>query len=195
MQMIFSIFQLPIVILNFSGFIVSGIWLLIIGQWGSIVAGLIISMGAPFGLGLALLPGAIIAGPGVYFANRGVTIGVYFFGFLSSVYTYVLITAWCGGITYYFMRDASSHAFWPLLILSYGVVTSPWSYMAQRDQAIPSFLAAFFVQVGYIVMMVCVAFGVDLSDGVQVFAFVMMVGIFFHMRFLAEAQRIGILRT
>lgn len=195
MQTLFAIFQLPIVILNFFGFVISGVWLLVIGQWGSVVAGLFISMFAPFGLGLTLLPGALIGGPGIYFANRGLTIGVYFFGFLSSVYTYVLITVWCGGLTYYFMRDAPSHAFWPMLIWSYGVATSPWSYMAQKDQAIPSFLAAFFAQVAYIIMMACVAFGVDLADGIQVFALVMMVGVFFHMRFLAEAQRMGSLDT
>lgn len=91
-----------------------------------------------------------------------------FFRFLSSVYIYMLIAAWCSAVTFYFLRDAPSHAFWPLLIWSYGVATSPWSYMAQRDQSVASFYSGFFTQVAFIVMMVCMAFGVDLLDGLQV---------------------------
>jgi hypothetical protein len=195
MGMLVAIFQLPIVILNFLGFIVSGVWLLVIGQWRLVVAGLLISMFAPFILGLAILPGILIGAPGIHFANRGVTIGVYFFGFLSSVYIYALITAWCSGITFPFLHGAPSQAFWPLLIWSYGVATSPWSYMAQRDQSFAAFLAAFFAQVAFIVMMVSVAFGADLFSGFQVFSLVMAVGVFFHMRILAEAQRAGALQT
>jgi hypothetical protein len=84
-------------------------------------------------LGLALMPSVALSAPGVYFAKRGITIGFYFFGFLSSVYTYVLIAAWCGGVTYYFLNDAPTGAFWPLLIWAYGVATAPWTYMAQQD--------------------------------------------------------------
>jgi hypothetical protein len=195
MEILLKIFQLPIMVLNFFGFIIAGIWLLIIGQWSSVVAGFLTAMFAPFILGLALLPGMIIGGPGIYFANRRMTIGVYFFGLLSSVYTYAVITVWCGGVTFYFLRDAPTNAFWPLLIWSYGVATSPWTYMAQREQSITAFLAAFFAQVAFIVMMICVCLGLDLLNGLQVFALVTTVGIIFHMRFLAEAQRAGLLQT
>jgi hypothetical protein len=65
--------------------------------------------------------------------------------------------------------------------------------MAQRDQSIASFYSVFFTQVAFIVMMVCLAFGVDLLDGLQVFALVMTVGVFFHMRLLADAQRMRLL--
>lgn len=189
METLFKVFQLPIVVLNGFGFIISGIWLLVLGQWRWVVVGFLISMVASFVLGIALLPAMIFHGPTVYFAERKVTIGVYFFGFLSSVYICTLITAWSTGVTFYFLRDAPSHTFWPLLIWSYGVATSPWSYMAQRDQSIASFYSVFFMQVAFIVMMVSIALGVDLLDSFQVFALVMAVDVFFHMRLLAEAQR------
>lgn len=190
MKTLIAIFQLPIIVLNFFGFIVSAIWLLVLGQWRSVVVGVVISMIAPIILGLALFPGMAVAAPATYFANRKVTIGVYFFGFLASVFIYVLISAWCGGITFYFLKDAPSRAFWPLLIWSYGVATSPWTYMAQKDGAPTAFLAAFFAQAAFIMMMVCVLFGLDVEDGFQVFALVMMVGVVFHMRLLAEVLRL-----
>ncbi len=193
--MLFKIFQLPIVVLNFFGFIVSGIWLLVIGQWGSVVAGFIVSIFAPFFLGFAVLPGMLFTGPMTYLAGRKVTIGVYFFGFLTSVYMYLVIATWCSGITFYFMHDAPPRAFWPLLIWSYGVATSPWSYMAQRDQSIASILFAFFAQVAFIVMMLSILLGVDFIDALQVFPLVFVVGVFFHMQLLAHVQRAEIRET
>jgi len=195
MGILITIFQLPIIILNFFGFIIAGIWLLVIGQWSSVIAGILTVIAASFLLSIALLPGMIIGAPGVYFANRRVTIGVYFFGFLASVYTYAVITVWCGGVTIYFLRDAPSHAFWPLLVWSYGIATSPWTYMAQKEQSVTAFLAAFFTQAAFIVMMVCVALGLDLLSAMQVFVLVIAAGVIFHMRVLAEAHRSGSLLT
>lgn len=189
MKTLIAVFQLPIVLLNSLGFIISAIWLLVIGQWGSVVAGIVIAMVAPTLLAFAVLPGVLLAGPAVYFGNKGLTIGVYFFGFLASIFIYVLITTWCGGVTFYFLRDIPSNAFWPALIWSYGVATSPWSYMAQRDQSPTAFLAAFFAQIGFVVAISFVALGGAIHDGFQVFSLVMMVGVVFHMRLLAEAYR------
>jgi hypothetical protein len=181
-------------VLNLFGFVGSAIWLLIIGEWRSVVAGLFITIAAPFFLGLAILPSLALTGPSVYFAKRGITIGVYFFSFLASIYIAALITAWCGGITFYFLSNVPSHGFWPMLIWSYGVATSPWTYMAQKDDSIGSMLAAFFAQVAFIVMMLSMAFGANLEVGAQVFGVVMAVEVLFHMRLLAEMQRSGAFR-
>src|SRR5882672_9578497 len=102
MEILVKIFQLPIMILNVFGFFGSAIWLLVIGQWRSVVAGIFVFFISNFVLGLALMPGLLVGAPGMYFAKRRITIGVYFFGFLSSLYTYGLIAAWCGTITFYF---------------------------------------------------------------------------------------------
>jgi hypothetical protein len=190
-----AIFQLPIVVLNGLGFIVSGIWLLVIGQWSSVVGGILTALLAPFLLGLAMLPNVPLALAGVYFGKRGLTIALYFFCFLSAVYIAVMITAWCGGVTFNFLRNVPANAFWPMLIWSYGVATSPWTYMAQKDQSEGSFLAAFFTQAAFIVMMVSLALGADLATGAQVFALVMAVEVFFYMRLLAEARRAGMLQA
>lgn len=188
-----KVFQLPIMLLNIFGFIGSGIWLLVIGQWSSVGIGILSAFVAPFLLGILILPGLIFGGPGAYCAKRGITIGVYFFGFLASLYTYAVIAGWCDAITFYFLRGARPGAFWPLLIWAYGVATSPWTYMAQRDQSVAAIFAAFFAQVAFIVMMVTIAFGANLIDGTKAFALVMVVGVFFHMRLLADFQRAGMM--
>jgi hypothetical protein len=193
MQTIVAVFQLPILILNSLGFIVSGLWLLILGEWRSVLAGLVISFAASFFLGLALLPTAALLAPSAFFAKRGITIALYFFCFLSSIYTVALITAWCGAVTLYFLNEATRQAFWPLLIWSYGVATSPWTYMAQRDSGGASIMAAFFTQVAFIVMMVGIALGADLKSATQIFAAVMVVAVVFQMRLVAEVQRAGLL--
>lgn len=195
-QALVTIFQLPIMFLNVFGVIGAIIWLLVIGEWRWVVAGILTIIFAPFLLGLALLPSIALGAPAIYFVKRRITILVYFFSLLSSIYIYGLISAWCGGVTFYFMREANARSFWPLLIWSYCVATSPWTYMAQKDgESIASFLAAFFAQAAFIVLMIVVAFGAPLSAGVQVFSLVMLVGIFFHMRFLAELNRMGLLRA
>lgn len=180
MKTLVAIFQLPIMLLNIFGMIGAVIWLLVIGEWRWVVAGILTIIFAPFLLGLALLPSAALGAPAIYFVKRRVTILVYFFSLLSSIYIYGLISAWCASVTFYFMREANAHSFWPLLIWSYCVATSPWTYMAQKEgEAIASFLAAFFAQAAFIVLMIVVAFGAQLSAGVQVYSLVMIVGIFF----------------
>jgi hypothetical protein len=192
MQAIFSVFQLPILILNLFGFIASAVWLLILGEWRSVLAGLAITAVAPFFLGLASLPSAALGAPGLFLAKRGTTIGLYFFGFLASVYIAALISAWCGTITFYFLNEATNRAFWPLLIWSYGVATSPWTYMAQKDGGIASMLAGFFAQAAFIVMMISLALGAGLSAASQIFGAVMVLEVIFHMRLMADVQRAGV---
>jgi hypothetical protein len=193
MKALVAIFQFPIMILNIFGFAVSAIWLLFIGEWKVVIVGLVVSVFAPKFLGFALLFGMIVDLPAHYFAKRGVAVGVYFFQFLSSAFTYIIIGSWCGAVIFACIHNAPPHAFWPLLIWSYGVATSPWSYMAQVDQGIASILGVFFTQAAFIVLMVCVAFGMDVSDAFQVFCLVLVIGVIFHMRLVAEAQRYGAL--
>jgi hypothetical protein len=193
MMALMALFRVPIFLLNAFGLVVSGVWLLAIGEWRAVLLGLVTMLVAPFLLGLALLPVAAIGAAGIYFAKRGLTIGLYVVGLLASIYTYVLIGGWCGGVVFQYMQNAAPKSFWPLLIWSYGVATSPWSYLAKRDQALPSFLAAFFAQVAFIILIIAIASGVHLNDALQIFALVLIVGVVFHMRLLAQASQAGFL--
>jgi hypothetical protein len=193
MNALVAVFQIPILFLNFFGFIGAAIWLLIIGRWPDVVSGVLTTIVSPFVVGLAMLPALIFVAPGTFFSRRGSIFGLYATSFLSSVYTATLITAWCGGVAYFYLNKAPSNAFWPLLIWSYGVATSPWTYMAQKDDSVASTLAAFFTQVAFIALMIALLLGASLSAGVQIFGVVMAIEIFFHMRLVAEVQRAGLL--
>ena len=195
MGVLIRIFQLPIVFLNVFGLVGAFIWLLVIGEWKAVLIGVALMISAPFFLGLALLPTLLLAMPLEFFARRGFSIGVYLFSFLTGVYVCALITAWSAGVTFNFLHSTTGKVFWPMLIWSYCVVTSPWTYMAQKDGSDASVLTAFFIQAAFIVMMIALAFGADLKAGSQIFTLVMIVGIFFHMRFVAEVIRAGILRA
>jgi len=140
-QTFVTVFQLPIMFLNMFGTIDAVIWLLVVGEWRWVIAGILTIIFAPFLLGLVLLPGLALSAPAVFCAKRRIMIGVYFFSFLSSIYNYGVIAAWCGGVTYYFMREVNSHSFWPLLIWSYCVATSPWDLHGTKGRRFDPFIS------------------------------------------------------
>ena len=117
----------PLMILNLLGGIISGVWLAILGEWGTIGNGLLFLFTSTFLIGFALMPSLLLDVPAVYCAEKGKTIGLVFFGGLSSVYTLALVTVWCCGILYMFVKDATSASLIPRLIWSYGVATGPLS--------------------------------------------------------------------
>ena len=58
-----SVLAVPLSILNIFGGIVSGIWLAILGEWGLIGYGILALLVSGMGLGIAMAPGLIFAGP------------------------------------------------------------------------------------------------------------------------------------
>ena len=81
--------SIPLMILNMLGGIVSGIWLIILGEWGAVGTGLIFFSVSTGLLGLAILPAMLFAAPAALCAAKGKTFGLVCFGALSSIYTLV----------------------------------------------------------------------------------------------------------
>src|SRR3546814_3081556 len=88
-------FSVVLVLLNALGGVVAGIWLAILGEWGSIGYGLMFGIGGAMLISFAMLPGMLLAGPAVMMDKKGIKSGFYLFGFLSAVYTFGVLTAWC----------------------------------------------------------------------------------------------------
>ena len=189
-----KVLAVPLMILNMLGGIVSGIWLAILGEWGAIGYGIAALVISGLALSLVLMPGLLLAAPAAYFGEKNMKAGVYFFGFLSSLYTVGVITVWCVAVLFFFTKKADSSSIIPMLIWSYGVATGPWAWMAQKEQqggdGFASIVATFFSQVGYIVMIVMVLFfRVTLMDVFIAFGVVMLVSLVLQFITALQVER------
>jgi len=170
--------SIPIGMLNLFGGIISGIWLAILGKWSPIFMGFLGLLGSTFLLGFALMPGLLFAAPAAKFAEKKIYSGLYFFAFLSSLYTFAVITIWCVFVMRYFMADATEKSYIPLMLWSYGVATGPLGYMASKERDNEaSIFTVFFASLAYITAGLWAIFGrPTILDVLVLFGCVMGVG-------------------
>jgi hypothetical protein len=186
--------SIPLMILNMLGGVVSGRWLGVLGEWSIIGAGILVFFVSTGLLGFALMPSLLLTAPATYCAENGKTAGLVFFGALSSVYILGLITAWCCGVLYLFVKDASAGSLIPRLLWSYGLATGPWTYMAAKDaqggESFASMLATFLAQLAYVTIIFLVIFTpVTIVEAVKVFAAFMTVGLVVQMALAVLIQK------
>jgi len=165
-----QLLSLPIIILNWVGWICSGIWLAFQGNWSAIFWGLGLLLFSDFLIGILMTPSSIfshifliplITNP----ENKRKSI-IFFAFSLYTTYILFIITVWCIGILYFFIVKFSlpQNSIVPLLVWSYGFATSPWSTMAIKEQqntkdtsSFSSSIAALAAQLAYIIVMILIA--------------------------------------
>ncbi|MGO9612224.1 MAG: hypothetical protein ACLPX5_04230 [Dissulfurispiraceae bacterium] len=172
---------LPFAYLDLLGGIVAGIWLGILGRWGTIGIGLLFYFTAIFLINRAMRPTRLLAPPVVYCAKKGKTCELIFFSALSNLFVITVMTAWCCGVLFMFVKDTAGGSLIPLLIWSYGVATGPWAYMASMDQDAGrgpgTVITTFLAQIAYVIMFLMVIFSTITSiQALKVFAGFMLVG-------------------
>ena len=172
--------SVPIMLLNLLGGIVSGIWLAILGEWNEIFRGILFMVVSGFAISIALMPSLLFAAPAAMAIQKGKKLLGIFFGSLSVLYTFVLMTIWCVWIMWLFGSSANDRSLIPLLIWSYGVALAPWMWLAQKDQQGGgneySLFTIFFAQVSYIFTMVMFFFGAPIGAITITFGAIMLVG-------------------
>jgi hypothetical protein len=143
-----------VVILNFASEIGGGIWLAILGDWKSIIVGLVISICMPFAFTIVTLPstglGMILFG----LINKGRKIPAAILGFINMIYTNVVIAIWVVMVFGYFVERAKGRSIIPYLLWGYGTMMAPLSYMASKDgpEGTPAnTLALTFAQLCYLI--------------------------------------------
>jgi hypothetical protein len=195
---IITVLAIPLMVLNMLGGIASGIWLAIIGEWGAIGWGIAALLGSTMVLGFALMPSVLLAAPAVYYAEKGNTLGILFFAALSNAYVIAIVTVWCCGVLYFFVKDATSSTLIPTLIWSYGVATGPWAYMASKDQQTGdlsgSAIATFFAELAYVGIMIAMLLSVaTVIQTIMIFAGIMFVGMLIQISiaFIGHKQAMG----
>jgi len=128
-------FSAILLLFNFFAGIVGAIWLLCIGEWRIVVAGILASFTMPWWWLVVSLPTLALFPLLVFFSNKKNVLGMAIFAFLADLYNSVLMTAWIATV-FFFAVDL---IFWsdvsliPMLLFAYSVATSPFLYMASKE--------------------------------------------------------------
>jgi hypothetical protein len=148
---IVDILIVPIIILNFCGGIIGGIWLAILGEWRLIGIGVFLLFASIWILSILMMPGILIAGIAGYFYERKSPFG-HLFGFMSQLYTNILIVGTCVFsffICSSFYTGGINIGFIPYALWSWGMALGPWQFFASKEpentfSAITLFCASVF---------------------------------------------------
>jgi hypothetical protein len=119
---------------NALGGLIAGIWLMILGEWKAIGMGLVFVLGGSFAIGIAMMPGLILALPMVFFEKHKIKIGMYLFGLFSLAYTYFVLSVWSIACLLYFSNMAKESSYTPMLIWGYGVALGPIVFLASKER-------------------------------------------------------------
>ena len=164
MQALILTFMFPLILLNVFGFLGSGIWLAVLGEWGIVGTGIALLTGGSLVLGFLILPGLALTLPGHVLYKRGGLYGVLGFPLflMGFLWTYVVMCGWALGSANYLLNMADHSSLWSVLILAYGVATGPWAFLAKKDMLSGNDNAAvptFFLSVGCLLGLISIPFG------------------------------------
>lgn len=169
------------------GGVVSGVWLAVLGEWGAIGYGLAAMIGSHVLVGLVLMPSLLLAVPGRHFEHRNMIVAVNVVRFLARLYFVGVVAVWCATVFAFFMMKANSGSIVPMLVWSFGVATGPWTFTVikasqEGDDDVEGIAAAFFSQMGYLVMLAMVlGFRATPAHALVVFGAVMLVSLIFQV--------------
>lgn len=165
---------------TFSG-IVSFFWLVILGQWKAIGIGLGALILSQFTIPLALGFGLILAMPAVFLLNKKQAISS-FFGCLMmlpvAVWNYGVMCGYSFLVLrfFYFFGDEGIRT--PLLIWSYGIVSTPWALMASKEENNDAKIQAVIISASYLATIAAIIFlKYDFANAVKVLLVGMALGI------------------
>lgn len=154
-MVLFMALQVPMVLLNMLGGVIAGIWLLWLGQWGVAFKALLITVFAAWVIGFALMPSLILAPLATWAEKRDLRFLLYITAGLGQGYTIAVMVIWSSYILVYFLRRAETIPMLPLVLCYYEVTTSPWAFLAAKDQQSDSnsnsVFHVFFLQVGCLI--------------------------------------------
>ena len=111
MRTLIQLLSIPLLLLNLLGWVVAGVWLAIVGQWGSIGYGLLSMVLSHFVLGFALMPIVILAIPMQHPRIGTSSIMQCALALLAGFYRLLLMTVWCGAVLYFFLERADSESY------------------------------------------------------------------------------------
>jgi hypothetical protein len=178
MQALIAMLVLPLMLLNFLGGIVGGIWLIVLGEWGALgIAFVAIIFGAII-CSFALMPGMLATAPAILMYGRGgaARVASYPLMLVGLLWTFAVMSVWALWWFGYFLKRADSSSLVPMLLIAFSVATGPWAYMAQKEAQggnNHSSFTTFFLQLACAVIFVMLAF----ADARAITALIVFLGI------------------
>lgn len=159
---VIEILIVPIMLMNVGGGIFGGVWLAFLGEWRLILIGLLVLVASNWLLSFLLMLAMPIAGLTVYFYERKNPLR-HVFGFLSQLYTNILIVGTC----FFAFSICSSYysgnidvRYIPYLLWSWGMALSPWQFFASKEQDNEhTMLTLFCASACYLFFLVSIFFG------------------------------------
>lgn len=160
----------PLLILNVFGGIVSGIILLIGGDWVPVLFGVLFLLFGTLLISLLLLPSLLFGGLGIYFANRKNRVGTGISVFASQWWIYAVMFGVCYSVFGTMLQFDDQASRLVLLIWAFSVAVAPWTYMAGKEQNNDSTqLTLFLSQTGLLVILIMIAFfNVSVEDSFRI---------------------------
>jgi len=187
-----SVLVTIIIILNFLSGIVGGIWLAILGHWGSIGWGFGLGFIMPWAFTIASLPAMGLGVLLAFLMEKGSKTFTAIIGFSTSLYSNVLMAAWVIFVFGFFMGRADSKSFIPYLLWGYSAMMAPLAYMASKEppDSVGTSMGVLFSQLCYFVWVMHFFFGknvlpwlytiIGIGITFSLFATVMVVAMMIH---------------
>lgn len=130
------------------------IWLLVLGKWPVVLIGFIAMGVSALPLSLACLPSMAFAVPAIEFARNGRMRLAGALGFLSLLYTVLIVGGWGVVVLWLVIKASSGASVLPFLLWGLGVSVAPWAVMARSNEQSGgnefSLISILFLQVGYV---------------------------------------------
>ena len=180
-----NILALPIVFINNFGVIAAGIWLLLLGEWNIIIQGLVILLsGYVLPLWIFMI-GMIFVMPSTYFIEKNNQTAGMFFGFMNVLSAVAIIVVWCVIVLFYFLKLAGYGSFYPTILWSYCITTSPLAYLAYKDLQggnEAAMILAFFAELSYLIIILgFILVGMTVTSVWILFSSFMLIGLIIQL--------------
>jgi len=172
---------LPLVFINNFGVIAAAIWLLLLGEWDIIVSGLVVLLsGYVLPLWIFMI-GQIFVMPSTYFIEKNNQTAGMVFGFLNVLSAAAIIVVWCVIVLFYFLKLAGYGSFYPTILWSYCITTSPLAYLAYKDLQggnEAAMILAFFAELSYLIIILgFILIGMTVTSVWILFSSFMLIGL------------------
>jgi len=136
MKAIISFITFPMIIMNSLGLIIAIGWLLYAREWGILGYGIVLLVLGTTIIGIAVLPGMILAIPAIALINKGRIYLSILAGIPSNIYYLFVYITWIAGVFLYFTNKLlpNEDLIIPMALFAYGISTTPFIIILTKGQ-------------------------------------------------------------